>query len=143
MAKISTPLFNITATRSAGFNRIYLLSTRLTFSDRNVSGNKFLRSSSSDDSADMTLWRRFVNTVKLMAKGSKLIVTDFKKMLEIRKAAIDSEFYLLSGKAPKRMNVTISRADLSFVIQVLVCNAVVCCNCLDKFKRSAKMGLSY
>ena len=132
MAKISTLLFHVTATRSAGLNRVCLLSTRLTFSD-----HKFLRtytSSSSDDSADMTLWRRFVNTVKLMAKGSKLIVTDFKKMLEIRKAAIDSEFYLLSGKAPKRMNVTITRADLSFVIQVFVCDAIVHCNCLGKFK---------
>ena len=140
MAKIVTistplprPLLCITASfsvRSVGVNRVCLLGRRVNFSNRVVSGNIFVRSytsSPSDDSDDTTLWRRFVNTVKLMAKGSKLIVTDLKKMLEIRRAAVDSGFYLLSGKAPKRRNVTITRAELSFVIQVFDCSVTIHC----------------
>jgi len=128
MAIISTLPFNATASFSIRTAGVCLFGPRINFGDRDVYVNRFLRtytSQSGDNSADTTLWRRFVNTMKLMAKGSKLIVTDFKKMLEIRRAAVDSGFYLLSGKAPKRMNITITRADLSFVIQVFDCDAIV------------------
>lgn len=124
LLKISTPLLCPTTTRSIG---VCLLSQKVNFSHQIYGDNFFLRaysssrSSSSDDGRDRTLWRRFVNTAKLMAIGSKLVLSDFRKALEIRKTAAKTGFNLLSGKAPKRKDLSIPRADLSFLIQVFDC----------------------
>ena len=75
-------------------------------------------SNSEDKPVKLSFGRRFLNALKLMALGSKLTVTDAKKMFTLRREATKSGFHLLSGKAPPPEDVTLTRAELSFIIQV-------------------------
>ena len=71
-----------------------------------------------DKPVKLSFGRRFLNALKLMALGSKLTITDAKKMFALRKEASKSGFHLLSGKAPSPEDVVLTRAELSFIIQV-------------------------
>ena len=73
---------------------------------------------SEDKPVKLSFGRRFLNALKLLALGSKLTVTDAKKMFALRREANKSGFHLLSGKAPPPEDVTLTRAELSFIIQV-------------------------
>ena len=75
-------------------------------------------SNSEDNPVKLSFGRRFLNALKLLALGSKLTVTDAKKMFALRREATKSGFHLLSGKAPPPEDVTLTRAELGFVIQV-------------------------
>ena len=74
-----------------------------------------------DKPVKLSFGRRFLNALKLLALGSKLTITDAKKMFALRREATKSGFDLLSGKAPPPEDVTITRAELSFIIQVKRC----------------------
>lgn len=71
-----------------------------------------------DKPVKLSFGRRFLNALKLLALGSKLTVTDAKKMFALRREATKSGFHLLSGKAPPSEDVILTRAELSFIIQV-------------------------
>lgn len=71
-----------------------------------------------DKPVKLSFGRRFLNALKLLALGSKLTITDAKKMFALRREATKSGFHLLSGKAPLPENVVLTRAELSFIIQV-------------------------
>ena len=75
-------------------------------------------SNSEDKPVKLSFGRRFLNALKLLALGSKLTVTDAKKMFTLRREATKSGFHLLSGKAPPQEDVILTRAELSFIIQV-------------------------
>ena len=72
----------------------------------------------SEDKPVKSFGRRFLNALKLLALGSKRTVSDAKKMFALRREATKSGLNLLSGKAPPSEDVTITRAELSFIIQV-------------------------
>ena len=78
-------------------------------------------SNSEDKPVKLSYGRRFLNALKLLALGSKLTITDAKKMFALRREASKSGLNLLSGRAPLPEDVTITRAELSFVIQVKRC----------------------
>lgn len=71
-----------------------------------------------DKPVKLSFGRRFLNALKLLALGSKLTVTDAKKMFALKRQANKSGFHLLSGKAPQPEDVVLTRAELSFIIQV-------------------------
>lgn len=73
---------------------------------------------SDSEKKPVSFGRRFLNALKLLASGSKLIVADARKMFVMRRAATKSGFHLLSGKAPPPEDVVLTRAELSFIIQV-------------------------
>jgi len=86
----------------------------------------FLRTHSSDSTSSnsedkpekLSFGRRFLNALKLLALGSKVTVTDAKKMFSLQRQASKSGFHLLSGKTPQPEDVVLTRAELSFIIQV-------------------------
>ena len=78
-------------------------------------------SNSEDKPVKLSYGRRFLNALKLLALGSKLTITDAKKMFALRREASKSGLNLLSGRAPLPEDVTITRAELSFIIQVKRC----------------------
>lgn len=87
--------------------------------------NIFIRAYSSDSSSNsedksvkLSFGRRFLNALKLLASGSKLMISDAKKMFSLKREAKKSGFHLLSGKAPPPEDVTLTRAELNFIIQV-------------------------
>ena len=73
---------------------------------------------SEDKPVKLSYGRRFLNALKLLALGSKLTVSDARKMFSLRREAKKSGFDLLSGKAPLPEDVVLTRAELSFIIQV-------------------------